>query len=181
MKHDPAAWQGFVSAVHSSHPQQPAPSQEHGLESPPPPYTSSPRLQPAATAKMSDISPNKTSSSDNMSSSSSGDDGSAAGEAPLLSQQWQPKPRSPPATRATREAYAREPAMSATCTSPDPWTKYDDSPGCCFSSTGGCCFSRRGGCCFSDTEGCCFSRTKGCCFSSNGGCCFSNNGGGCCC
>ncbi|KAK2606640.1 hypothetical protein N8I77_005374 [Diaporthe amygdali] len=73
-------------------------------------------------------------------------------------------------------AYTREPAMSAEPTSPDPWAKYDDVPGCCCSTTGGCCFSSRGGCCFSDTEGCCFSSTKGCCFSSDSACCFSNQG-----
>ncbi|KAH8766110.1 hypothetical protein F5883DRAFT_556562 [Diaporthe sp. PMI_573] len=84
-------------------------------------------------------------------------------------------PPEPVPSSLAGNAYTREPPMSAN--SGDSWRKYDDTPGCCCSTTGGCCFSSRGGCCFSDTEGCCFSTTKGCCFSSNAACCFSGRGG----
>lgn len=77
-----------------------------------------------------------------------------------------------------REPY--EPTSSMSMSNEDPYSKYDDQPGCCFGETGGCCFSTRGGCCFSDTEGCCFSETAGCCFSKNEACCFSNHKACCC-
>ncbi|KAL1857398.1 hypothetical protein Daus18300_010371 [Diaporthe australafricana] len=137
MNQDLAAWQGSASPAHSSsrHQQQQAPSDELEIESPPPPYTP-PKIQPAQP-KMSDHSSNKQSSSDNMSSSSSGD-GSAAGDVPLLSQPWQPKPRAMPPSPTTPmssirsraaadEPYAPEPAMS---TSPDPWAS-NNGGACC--------------------------------------------------
>lgn len=152
--------EGFVIPEDSSHQQQTI-SGEHELGSPPP-YTST--INHATAAKV--YGPYSQTCPYLMLTIPS--------SAPREDGPFSDQPLDGP-TSFVGNAYTREPPMS---TEPaDPWNKYDDTPGCCCSTTGGCCFSSRGGCCFSDTEGCCFSTTKGCCFSSDAACCFSGRGG----
>lgn len=142
----------------------------------PPPYT--PGTSLPATRAPTSIPP--TDSRASPTPSSSLNTGSQGGDTPLLSREGPSRlyqrNQTPSIARSPsehRDAYKPTPDMSMG--SEDPWSKYNNQPGCCFSKTGGCCFSRRGGCCFSDTEGCCFSKNKGCCFSSDEACCFSSH------
>lgn len=175
MKNDPLAPKLYSSTASSHNTyRQTTPSEDDELEAPPP-YT--PGTTVANTATTSTLS-------NGFSSPTSSEFSSPGGDTPLMTREWRSQPRAQrpmPVTSSPtcemRDAYLLQPPMSTT--PENPWSKYDDKPGCCFSRNGGCCFSRRGGCCFSDTEGCCFSKNKGCCFSNNKGCCFSNHGGCC--
>lgn len=152
MKQDPLTPQTFSSKVQGSHHNgyQQIPSNGDEIDAPPA-YTLS-----TTGATSNPIAPASVPSQER------------------LSQSYQQSTTAP----EHREPY--EPTSSMSMSNEDPYSKYDDQPGCCFGETGGCCFSTRGGCCFSDTEGCCFSETAGCCFSKNEACCFSNHKACCC-
>lgn len=154
MKEDSSTSQTPSSGARESHHgdyQQTIPSNEHELDAPPA-YTPS-----TATALSNPIRAASISSQERVSQSSQRNTTSLL---PLPSSEH-------------REPY--KPTSNMSMSNEDPYSKYDDQPGCCFGETGGCCFSSRGGCCFSDTEGCCFSETAGCCFSKNEACCFSDH------
>lgn len=163
MKEDPFTPQTFSSKAQRSH--------QHGFQQTmapngdeldaPPAYTPSTATRVSSSPESAAALLSQTSSSSQSSQQSA--------TSPLVA-------NAPSAEH--REPYKPSPSMS-TC-GENPWSKYDNQPGCCFGETGGCCFSTRGGCCFSDTEGCCFSETQACCFSKNKACCFSDHSACCC-